>query len=158
MAVKPIPDEYNTITPYLYFDGATKAIDWYKQAFGAKERMRMPGPGGTIGHAELEIGDSIIMMSDMAEQSPKKLGHVTSSFVLYVKDVDSAFKKAIDAGAKELQPLEDKFYGDRMGTLADPFGHEWSLGTHVEDVSPAEMQKRSQAAMAQMAGGSERSA
>ncbi len=150
MAVKPIPDEYSTITPYLYFDGAAKAIDWYKQAFGAEERGRIPGPNGAIGHAEIGIGDSVIMMADMPDQSPAKLGRVTASFVLYVEDVDSAFKKAVGAGAKELQPVEDKFYGDRMGTLADPFGHQWSLGTHIEDVSPEEMQKRSQAAMAQM--------
>ena len=140
--VKAIPDGYHTITPYLYFDGAAKAIDWYAKAFGAKERMRMPGPDGAIGHAELQIGDSLVMMADMPDQSPKKLGAVTSSFVLYVEDVDAAFKRAIDAGAKELQPVEDKFYGDRMGTLADPFGHEWSLGTHIEDVSEEEMGKR----------------
>jgi PhnB protein len=155
MPVKPIPDEYHTITPYLYFDGAARAIDWYKRAFGAKERGVIPGPDGTIGHAELEIGDSVIMMADMPDRSPSKKGGTTVSFVLYVEDVDSAFKKATDAGAKTVQPVEDKFYGDRMGTLADPFGHEWSLGTHIEDVSPDEMQKRSQQAMAQMAGGAE---
>jgi PhnB protein len=153
--VKPIPDGYHSITPYLYFDGATRAIDWYKQAFGATERMRMPGPNDTIGHAELQIGDSLIMMADSPDSSPKKLGRVTTAFVLYVEDADSTFKKAVDAGAKELQPLEDKFYGDRMGGLADPFGHEWFIATHIEDVSPEEMQKRSQAAMAQMAGGAE---
>jgi PhnB protein len=155
MPVKPIPDEYHTITPYLYFDGAARAIDWYKRAFGARERGVIPGPNGTIGHAELEIGDSVIMMADMPDRSPSKTGGTTVSFVLYVEDVDSAFKKATDAGAKMVQPVEDKFYGDRMGTLADPFGHEWSLGTHIEDVSPDEMQKRSQQAMAQMAGGAE---
>lgn len=148
MAVKPIPDGFHAVTPYLYFDGATKAIDWYKRAFGADERMRMPGPNGTIGHAELNIGDSVIMMADAPDKSPKKLGATSVSFVLYVQDVDSAFKRALDAGAAVSHPIEDKFYGDRMGTLVDPFGHEWSLGTHIEDVSEAEMQKRMQAAMA----------
>ena len=150
MAVKPIPDEYGTITPYLYLDGATKAIDWYKKVFGAKERMRMPGPNGTIGHAELEIGNSVIMMADLPDHAPSKTGAVTSSFMMYVKDVDDVFKRAVDAGGKQLQPIEDKFYGDRMGMIADPFGQEWSIATHVEDVSPEEMQKRSQKAMAQM--------
>lgn len=150
MAVKPIPDEYGAITPYLYFDGATKAIDWYKQVFGAKERMRMPGPNGTVGHAELEIGGSVIMLADLPDRSPKKLGAVSTSFVLYVEDVDARFKRAMDAGAQQVQAPEDKFYGDRMGTLIDPWGQEWSLATHIEDVSPEEMQKRSQQAMAQM--------
>ena len=150
MAVKPIPDEYGTITPYLYLDGATKAIDWYKKVFGATERMRMPGPNGTIGHAELQFGNSVIMMADLPDHAPSKIGAVTSSFIMYVKDVDDVFKRALAAGGKQLQPLEDKFYGDRMGTLADPYGQEWSIATHVEDVSPEEMQKRSQKAMAQM--------
>jgi PhnB protein len=148
MAVKPIPEGYHVITPYLYFDGAAKAIDWYKRAFGANERMRMTDPNGTVGHAELEFGNSVIMLADMPERSPKKLGGTTASFVVYVQDVDSAFKRAVDAGATVTQPVEDKFYGDRMGTLTDPFGQEWSLGTHIEDVSPQEMQKRMQAAMA----------
>jgi len=147
MAVKPIPDGYHAITPYLNIDGATKAIDWYKKAFGARERMRIPGPGDTIGHAELEIGDSVIMLADVPQQSPGKLGGVTCSFVLYVDDIDSTFKRALAAGATEVQAIEDKFYGDRCGTLADPFGQQWSLSTHIEDVSPQEMQKRA-AAMA----------
>jgi len=142
VAVKPIPDEYSTITPYLYFDGAAKAIDWYKQAFGAEERGRIPGPNGTVGHAEIAIGDSVIMMADMPDQSPARLGRVTASFVLYVEDVDSAFKKAVGAGAKELQPVEDKFYGDRMGTLADPFGHQWMLSQRTEELTHEEIARR----------------
>jgi PhnB protein len=149
MPVKPIPEGYHVITPYLYFDGAGEAIDWYKRAFGANERMRMTDPNGTVGHAELEFGDSVIMLADMPDRSAKKLGGTAASFVLYVQDVDSAFKRAIEAGATSKQPLEDKFYGDRMGTLVDPFGQEWSLGTHIEDVSAEEMQNRMQKAMAQ---------
>lgn len=150
--VKAIPDGYHVITPYLYSKDATGAIEFYKKAFGATERMRIPGPDGTIGHAELEIGDSVIMLADLPERSPKALNGTSVSFVLYVEDVDTAFKRATDAGATIVQPLEDKFYGDRMGTVADPFGHEWSLGQHIEDVSPEEMQKRAQEATASMAG------
>jgi PhnB protein len=149
---KPKPDGYHTLTPYLYFDQGAKAIDWYKRAFGATERMRMPGDRpDSIGHAELEIGDSVLMMADMADAAPTKLGRTSVSFVLYVDDVDAAFKKAIGAGATEVQPVEDKFYGDRMGTLRDPFGHEWSLGTHIEDVTPEEMQRRAMEAAKAMA-------
>ena len=140
--VKPIPEGYHTITPYLYITGASKAIDWYKRAFGAEEMVRMDGPNGTIGHAEIKIGDSMVMLADASDRSPQARGGPTTGFVLYVNDVDAAFKKAMDLGGKQVQPLEDKFYGDRMGTLSDPFGHEWSLGTHIEDVSPEEMQKR----------------
>jgi len=152
MAVKPIPDEYGSITPYLYLDGAADAIEFYKRAFGATERGRMAGPNGTIGHAEIEIGGSVIMLADNPERSPKKLGGACMSIVLYVEDVDSVFKRAVDAGATSIQAPEDKFYGDRMGTLVDPFGHEWSIGTHIEDVSEQEMAKRAQQAMAQMSG------
>ena len=140
--VNPIPDGYRTLTPYLYFDGATKAIEFYEKAFGAKERMRLPGPDGTIGHAELEIGDSVLMMADLPAKSPAALGATSVAFVLYVHDVDVAFQQALNAGARVQQPLENKFYGDRMGTIIDPFGHEWSLGSHIEDVSPEEMQRR----------------
>jgi PhnB protein len=140
--VKPIPDGYHTITPYLQINGAAKAIDWYSKAFGAKEFVRMDGPDGKVGHAELRIGDSVVMLADNTEGAPSARGGTTVTFVLYVDDVDSAFKKAMGLGAKQVMPVEDKFYGDRMGTLADPFGHEWSLGTHIEDVSPEEMQKR----------------
>lgn len=152
MAVKPVPDEYGSVTPYLYLDRAADALEFYKKAFGAKERGRMPGPNGTIGHAEIEIGGSVIMLADNPARSPKKLGGACSSILLYVDDVDRFFKQAIDAGATTVQAPEDKFYGDRMGTLVDPFGHEWSVGTHIEDVSEDEMAKRAQQAMAQMAG------
>ena len=143
--VNPIPEGYHTLTPYLYFDGATKAIEFYKEAFGAKERMRLAGPDGTIGHAELEIGDSVLMMADLPAKSPSSLGATSVAFVLYVRDVDAAFQQALSAGARLHQPLENKFYGDRMGTIIDPFGHEWSLGSHIDDVSPEEMQRRAAA-------------
>lgn len=140
--VKPIPEGYHSITPYLYIGGAAQAIDFYKRAFGAKERMRMDGPNGTVGHAELEFGDSVIMLADAPPTKADARNGVTSSVVLYVEDADAMFKRAIDAGATQLEPLEDKFYGDRMGTVKDPFGHEWSIGTHIEDVAPEEMQRR----------------
>ena len=143
--VKPIPDGYHSITPYLVVDDAQAAIDFYTRAFGAKEKFRLP-MGDRIGHAELEIGDSVVMLADeFPEQghlSPKSRGGTTVSLLHYVEDVDSAFKKAIDAGASETRPLENQFWGDRMGTLADPFGHMWSLATTVEEVSPQEMQQR----------------
>ena len=150
MAVKPIPEGYSTVTPYLYFDNAAGAIDFYKKAFGAEELGRMSAPEGGVGHAEIQIGNSRLMMADNPERSPTRTGGASSSFVVYVQDVDSFFKHAIDAGAREIQAVEDKFYGDRMGMLGDPFGHEWSIGTHIEDVSAEEMQKRSAKAMAQM--------
>ena len=146
MAVKPIPEGYHSITPYLIIKGAAAAIDYYKKVFGAQERMRMDGPGGTIGHAELEIGDSVIMLADespeMGHRSPKTLGGSPVSVVLYVENVDAVFKRGLDAGGKQVRPVENQFYGDRMGSLEDPFGHIWSVGTHVEDVTPAEMERR----------------
>jgi len=146
MAIKPIPEGYHSITPYLIIKGAAGAIDYYKKVFGAKERMRMDGPGGTIGHAELEIGDSVIMLADesleMGHRSPKTLGGSPVSIALYVENVDAVFKRGLDAGGKQVRPVENQFYGDRMGSLEDPFGHVWSVGTHVEDVAPAEMQRR----------------
>jgi PhnB protein len=146
MAVKPIPEGYHAVTPYLVIKGATTAIDYYKKVFGATERMRMDAPGGTIGHAELVIGDSTIMLADefpdMGFRSPKTIGGSPVSLVLYVEDVDTVFKRAVGAGAKELRPVADQFYGDRMGTLEDPFGHVWSVATHTEDVSPDEMERR----------------
>jgi PhnB protein len=156
MSVKPIPDGYHSAQPYLAVDDATKAIDWYKQAFGATERFRMDGPGGTIGHAELEIGDSVLMLSDPFPQAstkpPKELGGTTSSVMLYVEDVDAKVKQAVDAGATVTMEVSDQFWGDRMGSITDPFGHSWSLATHVEDVSPEEMEKRSAEFMSAMAG------
>ena len=155
MAVKPIPEGYHTLTLHLAVENASDAIDWYTRAFGANERMRVPGPNGTIGHAEIEIGDSLIMLSDPFPQStvrpPKEIGGTTASVFMYVEDVDAAFKKAVDAGAKVEMELEDMFWGDRFGTVTDPFGHVWSMATHVEDVTPEQMEERGAAAMAAMA-------
>jgi PhnB protein len=146
MAVKPIPEGYHHVTPYLVIKGAGAAIDYYKRVFGATERMRMDAPGGMVGHAELEIGDSVVMLADeFPEQGfkgPRAFGGTPVSLLLYVENVDDVFKRAIQAGARELKPLADQFYGDRMGTLEDPFGHVWSIATHVEDLSPEEMQRR----------------
>ena len=143
--VKPIPEGYHSVTPYLVIDGAADAIDFYKQAFGAEEKFRMP-MGDRIGHAELKIGDSVIMLADewpdMGHLGPRARGGTTVSLMVYVPDVDSAFRKAIDAGATEKQPVKDQFYGDRSGTLEDPFGHMWTIGTHVEDVPEAELEAR----------------
>jgi PhnB protein len=151
--VKPIPDGYQTVTPYLIVDGAARAIDFYTQVLGAKERMRMPSPDGRIGHAELQIGDSMIMLADeqkdMGYKGPRAFGGSPVSIMVYVPDVDAVVKNAVAAGARLTQPVEDKFYGDRMGCIEDPFGHSWYLGTHIEDVSPEEMEKR----MAAMAPG-----
>jgi PhnB protein len=156
MSVKPIPDGYHTAQPYLAMDDANKAIEWYKQAFGATERLRMDGPGGTVGHAELEIGDSVVMMSDPFPQAstkaPRELGGTTASVMLYVEDVDAFVKQAVDAGATMTMEVGDQFWGDRMGSFTDPFGHSWSIATHVEDVSPEEMEKRAAEFMSAMAG------
>lgn len=149
MATKPIPDGFHSVTPYLFVDGAAAAIDFYKQAFGAEERMRHAAPGGKIGHAEIQIGDSIVMLADeyppMDCRGPKTRGGTTVGMLIYVRDVDRAYQRAIAAGGKELRPLKDQFYGDRSGTLADPFGHVWTIASHVEDVSPQEMERRAKA-------------
>jgi PhnB protein len=154
MPVKPVPEGYHTVTPYLAVDDASAAIEFYKRAFGAAERMRMPGPDGKIAHAELEIGDSLIMLSDPFPQSqtksPKELGGTTGGVFLYVEDVDAAFQRATDAGATVEMPLEDMFWGDRFGSVMDPFGHHWSLATHKEDLTEEEIAERGQAAMAAM--------
>ena len=155
--VKSIPDGYRTITPYITVRGAAHAIDFYKRAFGAEERERMPGPDGkSVMHAELKIGDSLLMLSDefpeMGCRSPEALGGSTGYLFLYVPDVDSAFKRALDAGAKASMPPSDMFWGDRFGKLEDPFGNQWSMATHTENVSPKELGRRAQAAMAQMPG------
>jgi PhnB protein len=146
--VKPIPEGYHTATPYLIVKNAAKAIDFYSRAFGATELMRFPDPSGKIGHAEIKIGDSVIMLADefldRGFKSPQTLGGTTSSLMLYVDDVDSVFKRAVAAGGKQVRPVEDQFYGDRSGFLEDPFGHQWSISTHTEDVSPEEMQQRMQ--------------
>lgn len=149
MAPKPIPAGYHSVTPYLIIDGAADALEFYKRAFGAKEQFRMPAPGGKIGHAEIKIGDSAVMLADeypeMGARSPRALGGAGVSLMIYVERVDDVFKQALKAGAKELQPLENKFYGDRSGTLQDPFGHVWTISTHVEDVSTEEVRRRAQA-------------
>jgi PhnB protein len=151
--VKPIPDGYPRVTPYLHVDGASKAIDFYRTVFGAKERMRMPAPDGRIGHAELELGNSMIMVADehpdMGVRGPKSVGGTPVTVLVYVEDVDRAFERALKAGAKELRPVENQFYGDRSGQFEDPFGHHWNVATHVEDVPPDEMAKRA----AKMMGG-----
>ncbi len=152
--VKPIPEGFHTATPYLTVSDGARAIEFYKRAFGAQEIVRMEGPPGKIGHAEIKIGDSIIMLSDempgSTDRSPQSLGGTTVNIFLYVKDVDSAFNQAVAAGAKADAPVTDMFWGDRFGKLTDPFGHSWSLATHKEDVAPEEMRKRAQAAMAKM--------
>jgi PhnB protein len=154
MAVKPVPEGYRTITPYLTVDDAAEAIEYYKNAFGAKERGRMDAPGGKIGHAELEIGDSLVMLSDalpqFATRSPKELGGSSVSIFMYVEDVDAVVKQASDAGATVTAEVADQFWGDRFGIVQDPFGHLWSIATHVEDVPPEEMAERAKAAMAAM--------
>ena len=142
---KPIPDGYNSVTPYLIVEDAKRAIEFYSKAFGAEEKFRLP-MGDRIGHAEIKIGDSFVMLADefpeMGHLGPNSRGGPTSSIVLYVEDVDSSFKQALEAGANEQRPVQNQFWGDRMGTLTDPFGHQWSLATHVEDISEAEMESR----------------
>lgn len=149
--VKPIPEGYHSVTPYLCIDGAADAIEFYKKAFGAKELLRMPGPDGKIGHAEIQIGDSRVMLADenmeMEFRSPKSLGGTPVSLMIYVEDVDRIFQQAMGAGARVLRPVKDQFYGDRSGNLEDPFGHKWTLSTHVEDLAPNEMEKRMREAM-----------
>jgi PhnB protein len=149
--VKPIPDGYPQVIPHLCIDGAATAIDFYVEVFGAKERMRMPAPDGKIGHAELQIGDSVIMLADeypdMDVRGPRAFGGSPVLINVYVEDVDKVYDRAIKAGAKALRPVEDQFYGDRSGGFEDPFGHRWSIATHVEDVPPGEMAKRAKEAM-----------
>jgi PhnB protein len=148
MPVKAIPDGFHAVTPYLIVSNAAKALDFYQKAFGAKERFRMPAPGGKIGHAEISIGDSVVMLADefpdMDVKAPQTVGGTPVSLHVYVEDVDSQFKKAIAAGGREKRAVQDQFYGDRLGTLQDPFGHIWHLSTHKEDLSPDELQRRSQ--------------
>ena len=151
MSVKPIPDGYHTATPYLIVQNATAAIEFYKRALGATELMRLVDPEGKVGHAEIKIGNSPIMLADeaptMGFRSPRSLGGSAVSLVIYIEDVDAQFRQATDAGAKVLMPVKDQFYGDRTGTLEDPFGHVWTLATHIEDVSPEEMTRRAKVAM-----------
>jgi PhnB protein len=154
MATQPIPEGYRTVTPYLAVDDAAEAIEYYTKAFGAKERARMETPDGKIGHAELEIGDSLVKLSDPFPQastrSPKELGGTSVSVFMYVEDVDAVVTQAVDAGAKVTMEIADQFWGDRFGSVMDPFGHLWSIATHVEDVPPEEMAERAKAAMAAM--------
>lgn len=149
MAVKPVPQGYHTATPYLVVKGASRAIEFYKTAFGATELMRFADPSGRIAHAEIKIGDSPIMLGDehpeMGARSPESFGGSPVSIMLYVEDVDVVSKKALAAGAKEIRPVKDQFYGDRSGTVTDPFGHTWTISTHKEDVAPEEMQRRMKA-------------
>ena len=148
--VKPIPDGYHSVTPYLIVDGAAKAIEFYKQAFGAEELFRMAQPDGRIGHAELQVGSSRIMLADenmqMGIRGPKSLGGASMMLMLYVEDVDKVFDRAVKAGATVERPLANQFYGDRTGGVVDPFGHKWYVATHVEDVPPDELEKRAKAA------------
>ena len=157
MAVKPIPDGYSTVTPYLIVHDAAGALEFYKKAFGATELMRFGGPGGKIGHAEIQIGNSRVMLADehpeMGALSPRTIGGSASGLALYVEDVDARFQQAVAAGGKVLRAVADQFYGDRSGTLEDPFGHKWTLATHKEDVSPEEMHRRMEAFRKQNASG-----
>jgi PhnB protein len=147
--VKPIPEGYPQVTPYLSIDGAAAAIEFYGEVFDTKERMRMAGPDGKIGHCELQLGDSVIMLADeypeMGVRSPKSIGGTPVTISVYVDDVDDVFDRAVKAGANALRPVENQFYGDRSGQFEDPFGHRWSVASHVEDVPPDEMAKRAAA-------------
>ncbi|MGH9723285.1 MAG: VOC family protein [Bryobacteraceae bacterium] len=152
--VKPVPDGYHTLTPYLAVKDAARAIEFYRKAFGANEMFRMPTPDGKIAHAELKIGDSMLMLSDEMPgscTSPQSLGGTTCTVFLYVENVDNVFNQALSAGCKAEMPPADMFWGDRFGKVSDPFGHSWSMATHIEDVTMEEMEKRSKAFMAQMA-------
>lgn len=158
MATKPIPEGYHAATPYLIIKGAAEAIEFYKRAFGASELLRMADPQGRVGHAEIKIGDSVIMLADehpaMGYRSPRSLGGSSVSILLYLEDVDTVFQRAVKTGARVLRPVANQFYGDRSGTLEDPFGHVWTVATHVEDVPPEEMQRRAEAAMRSAASAS----
>jgi len=157
MAVKPIPEGYHSVTPYLIIKGAADAIEFYKKAFGATELFRFPAPDGKIGHAEIKIGDSPIMLADefaeMGYKGPRALGGSPVSLMIYLEDVDTVFNRAVEAGASVKEAVQDKFYGDRTGTLTDPFGHVWHVSTHKEDVSMAEMEERAKQASAKASGG-----
>jgi PhnB protein len=146
MAVNPIPEGYPRLAPYLNIAGASDAIDFYCKILGATERMRMPGPDGKIGHAELDLGGSVVMLADenpdFGNKSPQTLGGTPVSMMVYVEDVDATFEAAIGAGATEIQAVEDRFYGDRSGMFKDPWGHEWTVSSHIEDVSEEEMERR----------------
>lgn len=150
MSVKSIPEGYHSVTPYLIIGGAADAIEFYKKAFGATELFRFPAPGGKIGHAEIKIGDSPVMLADehpdMGYKGPQSIGGSPVSLMIYVEDVDTVFNRAVEGGATIKEAVQDKFYGDRVGSLVDPFGHVWHVATHKEDVSTEEMQRRAKAA------------
>jgi len=154
MTTQPIPEGYHTLTTYLTIENAAEAIDYYKDVFGAKERIRMEAPDGKIGHAELEIGDSLLMLSDAfpgaTSRPPTELGGTTAGAFMYVEDVDAVVKRAVESGATITMEIADQFWGDRFGSITDPFGHSWSIATHVEDVPPEDMAERAKAAMAEM--------
>jgi PhnB protein len=149
MPAQPIPDDYPRVIPYLNVDGAAAAIDFYVEVLGAKERMRMPGPDGMVGHAELTIGDSMVMLADsspeMGNPSPRTVGGTPVTVMVYVEDVDAVIAAALAKGATAVRPIENQFYGDRSGSFEDPFGHHWHIATHIEDVSPEEMGRRMEA-------------
>jgi PhnB protein len=155
-SVRSIPEGYHSVTPYLAVDDAAAALEFYKQAFGARERMRMAAAGGKVGHAEIEIGGSCVMLADeypdMGFRSPKAIGGTPVSLHLYVEDVDAVVRQAVAVGAKEVRPVKDQFYGDRTGTIEDPFGHTWHIATHKEDLSPDELKRRADEAMKQGGG------
>lgn len=152
----PIPEGYHSITPYLYVHDGLAAMEFYRKAFNAVEMLRMEGPPGTLAHGEMKIGNSHFMLSnespDRGFRSPQNLGGTSGSLMIYVDDVDAVFKQALDAGATELQEVKDQFYGDRSGMITDPFGHQWTLATHMEDVPPDEMDRRAKEFMASMGG------
>jgi PhnB protein len=154
MPAKPIPEGYHTLNAHLAVDNAAEAIEFYKRAFGATERGRIPGPDGTIGHAELQFGDSVLMLADPMPQSPfkppKQLGGLSGGLYVYVEDVDETIQQVVDAGGTIATPAEDMFWGDRFGSVTDPFGHSWQIATRVEEVPPEEMAERAKAAMASM--------
>jgi PhnB protein len=156
MPTKPVPEGYSTLTTYLAVDDAGAAIDYYKRAFGAEEHVRMHGPDGKVGHAELQIGDSKLMLSDPMPQSstkpPREIGGTSASIFMYVENVDAVFEKAVDEGATVTMAVEDQFWGDRFGTITDPFGHVWSIASHIEDLTPEEIEERGKAAFAAMSG------
>jgi PhnB protein len=157
MAVKKIPDDHNRVSPYLIVNGAERALEFYKQAFGAVEIFRHKAPDGKIGHAEVRIGDTVIMLADEFPDhdahGPRKFGGSPVSLHMYCEDVDAVAAKAIAAGAKVKRPVADQFYGDRLGTLEDPFGHTWHVSTHIEDVPADELDRRAKQAMAEHSKG-----
>jgi PhnB protein len=156
MSAKPIPEGYHTLSTHLAVDDAAQAIEYYKDAFGAEERVRMDAPDGKVGHAELQIGDSVVMLSDpfpgASTRPPAELGGTSASMFMYVEDVDAVVKRAVDTGSTVTMEVADQFWGDRYGTITDPFGHVWSIATHIEDLTPEEIAERGKAAMAAMSG------